>query len=298
MKNIFYYLTLVFGMFMLSSCDPSQDQTNGDFLNGVTYENNTNNGGNNGGVTKFLSKVTSVDSDGEQTTVDYIYTSNKLTSIKSQFDDGSETAVLTYKNNEVSHVEITSTESGETTLIKLDLIYNGGRLTSASGTTESQGVLLYRSTNDFTYNGEKVSKVVTKMNVEDPGNPGQYVLEYDVTSNITYAGNNISNWKLVTSAAPSEPITIPPIVLESALSNYDANKNPFATLPVAYNILSTHYNTSTQGILGLSANNYKSLKVTAMGMSQSLAMTYTYDSDGYPKTMTSNAGDKINFLYK
>lgn len=298
MKNLFYYLTLVFGIFMLSSCDPSQDG-NGDLLIGVDYDPNTNTGGNNGGgATKFLSKVTSVDSDGEQTIVDYTYTSNKLTSVKSQFDDGIETAVLSYQNDQISHVEITTTESGETTLTKLDLIYNAGRLASASGTTEANGTLLYRSTNDFTYNGEKVSKVITKMNAEDPENPGQFVLEYDVTSNITYAGNNISNWKLATSTVPLGPITIPPIVLESELSNYDTNKNPFATLPMAYNILSTHYNTSNQGILGLSTNNYKAVKVTAIGMSQSLTMTYTYDTDGYPKTMDSNAGDKLIFLYK
>lgn len=297
MKNLFYYLSLIFGILMLSSCDPNQDG-NGDFLIGVDYDPNTNPGGNNGGTTKFLSKVTSVDSDGEQTTVDYIYTANKLTTVKSQFVDGSETAVLSYQNDQISHVEITTTELGETTLTKLDLIYTTGRLTSASGTTESNGVLLYKSTNDFTYNGEKVSKVVTKMNVEDSENPGQFVLEYDVTSNITFAGNNISNWKLATTTVPLGPISIPPIVLESELSNYDINKNPFATLPMAYNILSTHYNTSNQGILGLSANNYQAVKVTAMGVSQSLTMAYTYDEAGYPKTMNSNAGDKLTFLYK
>jgi len=297
MKNILYY---IFGFFILSSCSPNQD-VNGDFLRGVEYDTSTNTGGTDGGstTTRFLSKVSGVDSDGERTTVDYIYTGSKLTSVKSQFDDGNENAVLTYNsNNQITHMDITNVESGETKLTKLDLVYDSGKLKSVSGTTESAGKLLYKSTTDMTYSGEKVTKVLTKMNAEDPGNPGQFILEYEVTSNLTYAGNNISNWKLATTTASAGPITIPPIVIESALSNYDTNKNPFASLPLAYNILSTHYNTSNQGMLGLSANNYKTIKVTAMGMSQSLTMTYQYNSDSYPTEMTSNAGDKLNFLYK
>jgi len=297
MKNILYY---IFGFFILSSCSPNQD-VNGDFLRGVEYDTSTNTGGGNGGstTTRFLSKVSGVDSDGEKTTVDYIYTGSKLTSVKSQFDDGNENAVLTYNsNNQITHMDITNVESGETKLTKLDLVYDSGKLKSVSGTTESGGKLLYKSTTDITYSGEKVTKVLTKMNAEDPDNPGQFILEYEVTSNLTYAGNNISNWKLATTTASAGPITIPPIVIESALSNYDTNKNPFASLPLAYNILSTHYNTSNQGMLGLSANNYKTIKVTAMGMSQSLTMTYQYNSDSYPTEMTSNAGDKLNFLYK
>lgn len=297
MKNILYY---IFGFFILSSCSPNQD-VNGDFLRGVEYDTSTNTGGTDGGstTTRFLSKVSGVDSDGERTTVDYIYTGSKLTSVKSQFDDGNENAVLTYNsNNQITHMDITNVESGETKLTKLDLVYDSGKLKSVSGTTESAGKLLYKSTTDMTYSGEKVTKVLTKMNAEDPDNPGQFILEYEVTSNLTYAGNNISNWKLATTTASAGPITIPPIVIESALSNYDTNKNPFASLPLAYNILSTHYNTSNQGMLGLSANNYKTIKVTAMGMSQSLTMTYQYNSDSYPTEMTSNAGDKLNFLYK
>ena len=47
MKNIFYYLTLVFGILTLSSCDPNQD-ADGDFLLGVDYNPGTeNNGGTN-----------------------------------------------------------------------------------------------------------------------------------------------------------------------------------------------------------------------------------------------------------
>ncbi|GGG45669.1 hypothetical protein [Epilithonimonas arachidiradicis] len=297
MKNILYY---IFGFFILSSCSPSQDE-NGDFLQGVEYGTGTNTGGGNGGstTTRFLSKVSGIDSDGERTTVDYIYTGSKLTSVKSQFDDGNENAVLTYNsNNQIIHMDITNVESGDTRLTKLDLVYDSGKLKSVSGTTESGGTLLYKSTTDVTYSGEKVTKVLTKMNAEDPDNPGQFILEYEVTSNLTYAGNNISNWKLATTSASGGPITIPPIVIESALSNYDTNKNPFASLPLAYNILSTHYNTSNQGMLGLSANNYKTVKVTTMGMSQSLTMTYQYNSDSYPTEMTSNAGDKLNFLYK
>lgn len=297
MKHILYY---IFGFFILSSCSPNLED-NGDYLHGIQYDTSTDTGGDNGGstTTRFLSKVSGVDSDGEKTTVDYIYTANRLTSVKSQFDSSSEDAVLTYNSsNQITHMDITNVESGGTKTTKLDLVYESGKLKSVSGTTEYGGTLLYKSTTEVTYSGEKVTKVLTKMNAEDPNNPGQFILEYEVTSNLTYAGNNISNWKLATTAATAGPITIPPIVIESALSNYDTNKNPFASLPLAYNILSTHYNTSTQGMLGLSANNYKAVRVTAMGAAQSLTMTYQYNSDHYPTEMTSNAGDKLNFQYK
>jgi hypothetical protein len=286
MKNFLCYITVVFGIFTLSSCDPSQD-ANGDFLNGVDYTSST------GTTTKLLSKVSGVNSEGENTTMTYNYTSGKLISINSLVDDVKETTVLTYNGGIITHMEITNVDSGDTTLTKLDLLYSSGKLTSASGTTESDGILLYKSTTNVTYNAQKVSKVVTKMNVEDPSNPGQYILAFELTSDLTFAANNISLWKLTTST-----VSIPSVVIETVLGSYDSNKNPFGTLPSAYNILSTHYSTSQQGATGLSTNNYKSLKVTALGTAQTVAVSYTYDESGYPKTMVYNNSDKLNFQYK
>lgn len=295
MRNIFIY---ILSFFTVASCTPSLDES-GDFLHGVNYDWSSTDGNNGSTLTRYLSNVTSVASDGEKTTADYSYNGNKLIGVKTVDDYGSETVKLTYNGDLVSQMEITNVESGTTEVTNLNLVYDAGKLKSVTGTTESGGTLLYKSTTDVTYNsGNKVSKVLTKMNSEDPDNPGQYILEFEVTSDITYNANNISLWKLSTTSVSGGPITIPPIVIESALSNYDSSKNPFGDLPMAYNILSTHYNTSNQGILGLSANNYKNVKITTMGIAQSVSMTYKYNTDNYPTEMTSNLGDKITFKYK
>lgn len=296
MKSIFYYLTIIFGIFALSSCSPNQ-AGNGDLLYGIDFDPTTIDTGDGSATTKLLEKVSGVDSDGESTTITYTYTDERLTSVRTEVDTDTETALLTYSNDVITHMDITNVESGDTKLTKVDLLYNSGKLIGANGTTESGGAVLYKSTTNVTYVGDKVSKVVTSMNTEDPDNPGQYILSFEVTSDLTYSGNNISVWKLTTTTASTPPIVIPPIVIESELSNYDSNKNPFGTLPLAYNILSTHYNTSNQGMLGLSTNNYRSVKVTTMGFSQPLNMTYTYDAGGYPITMLSSGGDKLNFQY-
>jgi hypothetical protein len=54
MKNILYY---IFGLFIITSCTPNQDE-NGDLLKGVDYETNTNNGGS-GTTTRLLKQVKS-----------------------------------------------------------------------------------------------------------------------------------------------------------------------------------------------------------------------------------------------
>ncbi len=73
MKSIFYYLTIILGIFALASCSPNQDE-NGEFLHGIDYDPTTTDPGSGSETTKLLEKVSGVDSDGESTTVTYTYT--------------------------------------------------------------------------------------------------------------------------------------------------------------------------------------------------------------------------------
>lgn len=289
MKNIFYYLTIIFGIFTLSSCDPSQD-ANGDFLNGVTYENNTNNNGGTNAVIKDIQKVTTIDDAGEKVVATYVYTNKRITSVTS--DDNSFKYTLTYNGSNINKMDYESLDdvSGERTVNSQDLTYSGGKLTSSKGTNKMNGTLVYNSTTSYNYNGDKIKNIITK--VKDESNTTEL---FTIQTDYTFSGNNVSTMKYTITTAPG-PVTVSPIVFTTALSNYDTKKNPLNTLPMAFKLVSSHFDLENNMVSGLSSNNAKTMKVTTNVESITANMNYAYDTDGYPILGTS-ANGTVAFEY-
>ena len=273
---------------MLSSCDPSQDG-NGDFLNGVTYENNTNTGGTNA-VIKNIQKVTTVDMDGEKVIATYIYTSNRITSVTS--DDNSFKYAVSYNGSNISKVDYESVDdfSGEKTLNSQDLTYSGGKLTSSKGTNKVNGAVVYNSTTAYNYNGDKIKNIITT--VKDDTNTTEL---FTIQTDYTFSANNVSGMKYTITSAPG-PVTVDPIVLTTAFSNYDTKKNPLNTLPMAFKLVSSHFDLENNLVSGLSTNNAKTMKVTTNVESITANLNYVYDADGYP-TFGTSANGTVAFEY-
>ena len=280
---------------MLSSCVPNQDE-NGDFLHGAEFDpTTTTDPGTGSGVTKYLSKMTAVDSDGEKVVFTYGYTSGKLTSVNT--DDNSISYTLIYSGDLINKMTIIEDDGSTKSTTNLNVNYSGGKFSSAEGTTTEDSGNSYSEKLTSTYTGGKLTKLVTKAIGFDISDPTITYDLWSLQSDITYSGNNISSWKLSTAFPPTPPITIPPIVITTNLSNYDSSKNPFATLPETFNIISAHYGTEYQAVTGLSANNYKNIAVASDFGSDSTVYTYTYDADKYPTKAVSSL-NTLTFEYK
>ena len=72
MKKLFGFLSFVFSLVILFSCEPGRDE-NGDLLFGVN--NPGENGGGTTGIVKHLKSVTSKDDSGKTVTFNYTYLS-------------------------------------------------------------------------------------------------------------------------------------------------------------------------------------------------------------------------------
>lgn len=88
---------------------------------------------------------------------------------------------------------------------------------------------------------------------------GEHInLQATMVSDLLFAGNNLSQWKMTMTNLAPPPIVIPPVVIVANLSNYETNKNPFATLPIEFTVVAGHFMTGTNSFTGLSMNNYRS----------------------------------------
>ena len=134
------------------------------------------------------------------------------------------------------------------------------------------------------------------MSGEDPENPGTYQPATTMVSDLLFAGNNLSQWKMTMTNLAPPPIVIPPVVIVANLSNYETNKNPFATLPIEFTVVAGHFMTGTNSFTGLSMNNYRSTTVNTSEGSYSTNYAYTYDSAGYPTKAVSAEGT-LTFEY-
>lgn len=297
MKKFLLPFALLLSVFMLFSCE-SKRAENGDLLFGLDDVPVTGGGGTSGN-TKLLSKVTAVDDEGLLTTITYTYTAGKLTAAKYVSEESTEEFTLIYDGTTLTKLNVKKDDGVDVLTSYLDLTYDSGRLVSASGKMEAEGSTeLMRNETVFSYNpAGKTNKIVTFLKSEDPDNPGQYINVNSLTSDLQYSGDNISYWKLSMETFMSGPIVIPPMIVEINLSNYDTQKNPFATLPQAFTLAGAHFNSSTNSINGLSKYNYKSVTAVTMGVSQNFTVTYAYDSDGYPVKSTGSDGSVINFEY-
>lgn len=300
MKNIRNYITGMIAALVAFSCTPTIDQ-DGDFLNGVNYNNPENDGGT-GGTTlpttyiKHLSKATTT-SNGENVTFTYSYSAGKLTSVTTS--DNSISYTISYGGSDnISKIIVKNkdADTGEIITTNYTITYSGGKFSEADGIYTDPLGNDYSQIYTATYTGNKLTKLVTKVSPVT-SIPSPIDISQTIQSDISYSGNNISTWKFSTIFPSTPPITLPPIVITYNFSNYDAKINPFATLPEVYNIISMHYGTQFQSFSGISANNYtKENLVTDYG-SDSTAFTYTYDSDSYP-TKAVSSGGTLTFEYQ
>ena len=289
MKNIFYYLALVFGFLMLSACVPSQDD-NGDLLKGVEYGNDTNDGGTNA-VIKNINKVTTVDMDGEKVVATYVYTNKRITNVTS--DDNSFKYTISYNGNDVSKVDYEAVDfSGEKTVNSQDLTYDSAKkLVSSKGTNKVNGALVYNSTTTYNYNGDKIKNIITK--VKDDSNTTEL---FTIQTDYTFNNANVSGMKFSIKLAPGGPITMTPIEILTAFSNFDNKKNPLNTLPMAFKLVSSPFDLENNVVSGFSANNARTMKATTNAESITATLNYLYDADGYP-TLGTSANGTVAFEY-
>lgn len=283
MKNISYYLSLIFGILMLSSCDPNQDG-NGDFLIGVDYDPTTGNNGGTNTTIKNIKKVTTIDDSGEKVIATYNYSGTKLTGVTS--DDNSFKYTISYTVDQISKVDYESVDdtSGERTLNSQDLTYSGGKLAASKGSSKVNGTVVYQSSTTYNYTGDKIKNIITK--VKDDTNTTEI---FTIQTDYTFNGNNVSGMKYTVSTAPG-PVTVDPIVFTTTFSNYDTFKNPLGTLPMAFKLVSSHFDLENNVVSGLSANNAKTMKATTNVESITTNLNFAYDTDGYPILGTSSNG--------
>ena len=284
MKNIFYYLTLIFGILMLSSCDPTQDQETGDFLNGVVYEDGTGDGDTNS-VLKNIEKVTTVDMDREKMVATYVYTNSKLTGVTS--DDNSFKYTMTYDGANIKKLDYESVDdfSGDKTVNSQELTYESGKLVSSKGNNKVNGAVVYNSTTTYNYNADKIKNIITT--VKDDTNTTEL---FTIQTDYTFINSNLSGMKYTVKLAPGGPVTMDPIEIATAFSNYDNKKNPLHTLPMAFKLVSSHFDLENNVVSGFSLNNAKTMRVTTNVESITATLNYIYDADGYPTLGTSSSG--------
>lgn len=291
MKKLFGFLSFVFSLAILFSCEPGRDE-NGDLLFGVNIPGDSGGGGTTG-VVKYLKSVTSKDDMGETITYNYSYLLGKLVNVKTS--DNSISYSLSYDNNTVNKITIIQKEGSVTTTTNFAITYNNGKFVEAKGTGKEDTGNSFTNTLTANYTNNKISKILSKMVGIDTADPAVTYDMFTLQNDITYTGNNISTLKFSTIFPATPPISIPPIVISSAFSDYDTKINPFNTLPEAYNIVSSLYGFDSFAVVGFSANNYR--KVTGEG--QSLTYVYTYDADGYPtKAVASGNLGTLTFQYQ
>ncbi|MBU8883555.1 hypothetical protein KSK37_10710 [Kaistella sp. DKR-2] len=300
MKKALHIFSFLFSLVVLFSCEPSRAE-NGDFLNGVDGTgtgsgSGSGTGGGGTGVVKQLKSVTAKDDTGETITYNYTYTSGKLISVKAS--DNSVKYDLSYDGSSINKITVVQNEGTTVTTTNFTLTYSNGKFVEAKGTgTESTGSS-FKNTITATYTDNKISKILSKMVGIDSADPNVSYDMFTLQSDITYTGNNIASWKFSTAFPPMPPITIPPIVITSAFSDYDSKINPFNTLPEAYNIVSSLYGLESTAVTGFSANNYKKITVSSGTDTQSATYTYTYDADGYPLKASAGSMGTLTFEYQ
>lgn len=283
MKKIISFLSFVFSLVVLFSCEPGRDE-NGDLLFGVIQNPETS------ANSKLLKKMTATDNEGNLSTFIYNYENGLLKSVSINENEDQRDLDLTYDKDKISTMVITETDGSNIITTTADLIYDNNKLIGTVGKMESGVEEISTNKTTFTYNGTLLQKIETSIQQKDPENPDTYVDAFKQVSDILFQGNNIASWKMTMTTISPLPVGVPPIVFDVKFSNYDTSKNPLATLPREFNIAAAHLLSGTNSIQGLSVNNYRNASSTAGGTSQDVTYVYEYDKDGYPKSATSTQG--------
>lgn len=267
---------------MLSSCDPSQDG-NGDFLNGVVYENNTNNGGGtgtpSGRVLKQLKSHLKDDTGQyEDATFNYNYTGTKLTS---HTDDSGEVTRFDYNSsNKISKMSGT----GQTSVFS----YSGGNLSTV--VTDVAGVAKMTAT--YTYSGGKLSKIIS---IQEYSLPFPIKAYFETT--YEFQGENMA--KSVIKNGVYNPVTgdleMSPDV-QTVSFTYDSKKSPYKLLPLEYHLCMIGI--APQGGNYLSSNNAEKVTIANGGVTtEVMTFSHAYDSENYPTKSTAGQ-DFIEYKYQ
>lgn len=300
MKNILLFFSLFFAAFIISSCDSRRDD-NGDLLFGL---NPIDNGGNNPSTpNKLLIKTTSTDDEGEVVIYNYSYDDKRrLTGITSN-DNSKTVAVLYTTEGKLSKVTITDNFNGTISTEVLVPTYTNNQISSLENTTSENGQSIKRvSTYAYSSNGWPS---IVKENIIDPDDNTTVVAT--IVSNISYSGSNISKWNMKQTIKIGLPVPVfdflQNIELTVELSNFDNKINPYNLFPKDYLIATIHTESDASSILGYSKNNTKTVKMLfSFDGSEPIegtdTATYTYDNDGYPLSSSTSSGGTIVFEYK
>ncbi len=280
MKHPFFYFIISLGFLIFSSCSPNEDE-NGDYLIGVDYNYGSS---SNNSTIKNIKTITTVDTDGEKLIMTYNYTGSKLTSVTT--NDNSATYNLTYTGDDVTRIIYTSVDdSGEKIVNTQDLTYTSGKLSKSVGTSKVSGTVIYNTTTTYGYSSDKIKSGVTK--IKDAANTADL---FSIQTDYSFSGNNVSTFKYTLKTLSSGPVSVTPIVLDMAFSSYDTKKNPLGTLPTAFKLVSAQFDMGSSLAFALSANNYKTVKLTTNAESITSNYNYVYDGDAYPILGTSAYG--------
>lgn len=268
MKKICF---LIFVLFIIASCSPSQD-VNGDFLLGVSYT-----------TIKNVETVTTVDAAGDTIVATYNYNVGQLTSVTSS--DNSFSYELTYTGDDITEILYKSVDdTGKDITNTQVLTYSAGKLTESEGDVVFAGSGTFTSSTIYSYDGDKIKSIITK--VKDKATSSE---RYTIQTDYGFSGSNVSNFKYSLTYAAG-PIIQPPIILNITLSNYDSYKNPFGTLPMAFKLVSAQFDLENNALYGFSKNNYKTTNIKTNTDNTTVNFSYSYDTDGYPILGTSSAG--------
>lgn len=288
MKNIFYYLTLVLGIFMLSSCEPNRDG-NGDFLIGIDY----NPGTDGGTVTpnKLLKKVT-IDDEGDIVSYSYIYNSDKKLTAVTTSDNSIKINVTYLTSGNISKIVRTENFAGSISTEEIVPTYTGTQITNLNTThTENGGSI--KSAANLTYASNGWPSVVN----EDVFGENSTSVIASLVSNLSYSGNNVSksNFKSKLNAGLPVPVFdfLQELELTVNLSGYDNKINPYNLLPKDYLISMIHTEADASSITGFAKNNASTINVifnlAGSNIEDTQNAKYIYDNDGYPTSVTTTS---------
>lgn len=299
MKSVKFLFSLIFGLFLFVSCVPEADY-NGDLLHGIGDIGIGNGGGGNsgGGGTggtgaKVLSKYNTTDSNGASISYNFTYSNKLLTKIA--ISDGSLTTDLTYSNGLISKsvTVIKDEQTGtETTSTTKNIEYNSvGNITKIESTDEMSMSGSVINTTDkitvFTYNSDgKITKYIQTASIGS-------LVSQSFVCDISYTGKNISK-VVLTTKMPGSPL--PDLVVTSIFSNFDNKIAAFSTLPENFRQLSI--SDFSFAFYGTGTNNFGKVSITEsmMGTTVDATASYSYDSEGYTISASSN-GDKSTYEY-
>lgn len=231
-------------------------------------------------VTKMLKKVTATNTATGQVNTDiYNYTSGKLTTVVD--GESSMNYKLDYNNAQIS--KITATTMTAQPWASSTLTHTGAQLTAITGTISPD--ITFQST--LSYTAGKLTSFVTNYYMV-----GVPAVERKKTINLEYSGENVSK-AIIEDQYFNVPSTTSKTVI---FSNFDANPNPYRTLPTEFTIVKGLLTQKDDAFAGLSVNNYKTITVQAAGVTNTENITLTYDQQTYPNQAVSPSVSK-NFEY-